>query len=82
MKEEQVGILVKLPEEDMEVMDKLPEGEVLTFSLTPKGDKMEVKVVCSIHVDFAAYESVRDKIMFKILEIKKIVREAEVELDI
>ena len=42
--------------------------------MTPKGDKMEVKVVCSIHVDFAVYESVRDKIMFKILEINEKIK--------
>jgi len=82
MKGEQLNILDRLHEGDLEANDKLPEGDIVTFSLMPKGDKMEVRVACRFHVDFAAYESVRDEIMFKILEIKQVIREAEARLDV
>jgi hypothetical protein len=82
MRTEQLDILDELPKEKVEVLDKLPEGEVLTFSMAPKGNRMEVFVRCSFHIDFAIYESVRDEVMRRILEIKKVIREAEKRLDI
>lgn len=81
MKGEQLNILDRLPEGDLEANDELPEGDIVMFSLIPKGDGMEVFVRCSFYIDFAVYESVRDEVMQKILEIKKVIREAEAKID-
>lgn len=81
MKWEQLNILDNLPDGDLDANDKLPEGDIITFSLMPKGDKMEVRIACSFHIDFSVYESVRDEVMREILEIKKVIREAEKRLD-
>lgn len=59
-----------------------PEEEIISVSIIPQGSKMTLRIACSLHIDFGVYESVRDEIMLKILEMKKIVREAEARLDI
>lgn len=81
MTEEQIDMLGELPLQGDRIKE-IPEGEVVSVSLLPRGNKMVVKIECDLYIDFAVYESVRDAVMSKIWEIKKTIREAEVQVDV
>lgn len=67
---------------DKDKYHKLPEGDAISVSLLPQGEVMKVEFKANFYIPWHAYETVRDAVMYKLLEIKKIIRDAEAKFDI